>query len=72
MRRKMILGAMKIKETAKNVLLNKHHGINGIVVAAGLCIIALLLCVVMKDTLTTFVNTIGTNLLTKANTILGS
>ena len=36
----------------------------------GLCIIALLLCVVMKDSLTTFIQTIVTAMQTKAADIL--
>ena len=41
----------KVKEHA----LRQEKGIDGILVTVGLCIIALLLCVVMKDSLTTFI-----------------
>ena len=50
--------------------MNKEPGIDGILVTVGLCIIALLLCVVMKDSLASFVQTIVTALETKANSIL--
>ncbi|MCR5499181.1 MAG: hypothetical protein K6F31_02160 [Acetatifactor sp.] len=46
-------------------------GIDGILVTVGLCIIALLLCVVMKDSLSTFIQTIVSSMTTKANGILG-
>ena len=55
----------------KNKVLKKSSGIDGILVTAGLCIIALLLCVVLKDSLTTFITTIVTSLTTKATSILG-
>ncbi len=49
----------------------KSEGIDGLLVTVGLCIIALLLCVVMKDSLTTFITQIVTALQTKAIGILG-
>ena len=55
----------------KNILLKKSSGIDGILVTAGLCIIALLLCVVLKDSLTTFITTIVQSLTTKATSLLG-
>lgn len=55
----------------KKVLIKKSSGIDGILVTAGLCIIALLLCVVLKDSLTTFITTIVSSLTNKATTILG-
>lgn len=55
----------------KKLLLKKSSGIDGILVTAGLCIIALLLCVVLKDSLTTFITTIVNSLTTKATSILG-
>ena len=45
-------------------------GIKKHLVTVGLCIIALLLCVVMKDSLTTFIQTIVTAMQTKAADIL--
>lgn len=49
----------------------KSEGIDGLLVTVGLCIIALLLCVVMKDSLTAFITQIVTALQTKAMSILG-
>lgn len=45
-------------------------GIDGILVTVGLCIIALLLCVVMKDSLQTFIETIVGAMTTEAQNIL--
>ena len=56
----------KVKEHA----LRQEQGIDVILVTVGLCIIALLLCVVMKDSLTTFIQTIVTAMQTKAADIL--
>lgn len=56
----------QVKEHA----LRQEQGIDGILVTVGLCIIALLLCVVMKDSLTTFIQTIVTAMQTKAADIL--
>lgn len=50
--------------------LEKEKGIDGILVTVGLCIIALLLCVVMKNSLATFVTTIVQELTKEAKTIL--
>lgn len=50
--------------------LQKEDGIDGILVTIGLCIIALVLCVVMKDSLATFINTIVSSMTDKANAIL--
>lgn len=64
---KLIKGvAGKIKMAA----MRKEAGIDGILVTVGLCIIALLLCVVMKDSLTGFIQSIVTAMQQKANTIL--
>ncbi|MDE7252097.1 MAG: hypothetical protein K2O32_04065 [Acetatifactor sp.] len=51
--------------------MKKDSGIDGILVTVGLCIIALLLCVVMKDSLDNFIQTIMGELTTKASNILG-
>lgn len=51
-------------------LMRREPGIDGILVTVGLCIIALLLCVVMKDSLKTFIETIVGALQTKASSIL--
>ena len=49
----------------------KSSGIDGLLVTVGLCIIALLLCVVMKDKLEIFIGTIVDALTQKATGILG-
>ena len=51
-------------------MFRKEEGIDGILVTVGLCIIALLLCVVMKDSLSDFIEAIVTALQTRANGIL--
>lgn len=50
--------------------MKKEEGIDGILVTVGLCIIALLLCVVMKDSLATFITTIVEGMTLKAGEIL--
>lgn len=50
--------------------MKKESGIDGILVTVGLCIIALLLCVVMKDSLEAFIQTIVTAMTTEAQKIL--
>ncbi len=62
-----------LEELPKRVIwsaMQKEDGIDGILVTVGLCIIALLLCVVMKDGLTTFINTIVTELTNEAKAVL--
>ena len=58
------------KEKICGAAMEKEAGIDGILVTVGLCIIALLLCVVMKDSLTTFITSIVTSMTKKAQTIL--
>lgn len=60
----------KILGKVKGHAMQREQGIDGILVTVGLCIIALLLCVVMKDSLTTFIQTIVTAMQTKATDIL--
>lgn len=50
--------------------MKKEPGIDGIIVTVGLCIIALLLCVVMRDNLKTFIETIVGSLTDEAQRIL--
>lgn len=73
-RKELIMGcARKFKSAARNLLLqgmNKEAGIDGILVTVGLCVIALLLCVVMKDSLTAFIETIVDALTKEAQKIL--
>lgn len=66
-----------IKNTVKRLAVSlfqkgmkKEQGIDGILVTVGLCIIALLLCVVMKDSLETFIQTIVKAMTTEAEKIL--
>ena len=63
----------KMLNTVKTILkrgMVKEPGIDGILVAVGLCIIALLLCVVMKDSLTAFIQTIVSAMTAQAQQIL--
>ena len=60
----------QIRNTVTEYALRKEPEIDGILVTVGLCIIALLLCVVMKDSLTAFIQTIVTAMQTKAADIL--
>ncbi len=57
-------------EKLRRQALRKEPGIDGILVTVGLCIIALLLCVVMKNSMTSFIQTIVTTLTTEAQKIL--
>lgn len=50
--------------------MKKEPGIDGILVTIGLCIIALVLCVVMKDSLQVFITTIVEAMTTEAQNIL--
>lgn len=60
----------KIWGNVKKHAMQREQGIDGILVTVGLCIIALLLCVVMKDSLTSFIQTIVSAMQTKAADIL--
>ena len=60
----------KVAERFLGFWLKKDAGIDGILVTVGLCIIALLLCVIMKDSLAGFIETIVDAMTTKANEIL--
>ncbi len=57
-------------EQLKRFLWKKEPGVDGILVTVGLCVIALLLCVVMKDSLTGFVQTLVTAMTKEAGDIL--
>ena len=71
MKKKMANMQLKTVELAQKVIHHKSQGIDGILVTVGLCIIALILCVVMKDSLTGFIETIVTAMQNKAIGILG-
>lgn len=62
--------AAGVREKAGRLLARKSDGIDGILVTVGLCIIALVLCVVMKDQLSEFISNIVENMTNKANGIL--
>ena len=70
MKRKMEMVTIKAQTCLQKLLTRKHDGLDGIMVTVGLCIIALLLCVVMKDELADFVGTIVGALETRATGIL--
>ena len=63
-------GISFVVNRVKRAAMTKEPGIDGILVTVGLCIIALLLCVVMKDSLTSFIQTIVTAMQEKAKGIL--
>ena len=50
--------------------MKKEPGIDGILVTVGLCIIALLLCLVMKDSMTAFIQELITAMTNEAKEIL--
>ncbi len=63
----------KIHQVGRSLMkaaVKKEPGIDGILVTVGLCIIALLLCVVMKDSLTAFIKTLVEAMTVKAQQIL--
>lgn len=64
----------EIKEKVKKIFINcvtkKSYGIDGILVTVGLCIIALVLCVVMKDALAGLITDIVSGMTIKAKDIL--
>lgn len=63
--------AKEFGDKVKEVLTKKHSGIDGILVTVGLCIIALLLCLVMREQLSAFITAIVGRLQAKALEILG-
>lgn len=63
---------MKAFEIVVKKAMNKEEGLDGILVTIGLCIIALLLCVVMRDSLTEFIKTIVAEMTVSAKNILGT
>lgn len=68
---------MKIKEKLDGLViwfrycaLKQDDGIDGILVTVGLCIIALVLCVVMKDSLKVFIQDLVKAMTSQAKSIL--
>lgn len=68
--KKAAYGVMGMKERFIRRAMKREAGIDGILVTVGLCIIALLLCVVMKESMSGFIQTIVTSLTTEAQKIL--
>jgi len=60
----------KVNEWKENLWEKKQPGIDGILVTVGLCIIALVLCVVMKTELESFIKGIVSNMTGKAKQML--
>lgn len=60
----------KMEGTCIRFLTAKNSGIDGLLVTVGLCIIALVLCVVMKESLSKFITDIVKSLQDKAVGIL--
>lgn len=73
-KKKLMAGCgMKARKAAERLFakgMKKNAGIDGILVTVGLCVIALLLCVVMKDSLTEFIETIVEALTNEAQKLL--
>lgn len=59
-----------IRKAKEEFCWKKDEGIDGILVTVGLCIIALVLCVLMKDSLSTFITTLVSSMTSKATAIL--
>ena len=73
MKRNWVVIKEKICRAGKGLAkaaIKQEPGIDGILVTVGLCIIALLLCVVMKDSLTAFIKTLVEAMTVKAQQIL--
>ena len=66
LRERMGNAALRMREYA----MTPESGIDGILVTVGLCIIALLLCVVMKNSLSEFIKTIVSSMTKEASDIL--
>jgi len=72
-RKKLYVRKMQMKASLNRVMsaaMQKEPGIDGILVTVGLCIIALLLCMVMKDSLKTFVETLVSAMTEEAKEVL--
>lgn len=68
MKLEMMIG--RGKEKIKKRFLCRRQGIDGILVAIGLCVIGLVLCVILKDPLTDLINTIVTEMTNYAKGVL--
>lgn len=73
MRDSMRVFEIRVKLAAKRLLekgMKKEPGLDGILVTVGLCIIALLLCIVMKNSMTTFIEQLVISMTEEAGKIL--
>ena len=73
MRDQIRIFEIKVKMAAERLLekgMKKEPGLDGILVTVGLCIIALLLCIVMKNSLTTFIEELVKSMTDEAGKIL--
>ena len=71
MKNKILYGMDWLKVKAYTTFTRRRNGVDKVLVTVGMCIIALLLLIVMKDSLTTFITEIFADLTAKAKTILG-
>lgn len=73
MRDQIRIFEIRVKLAAKRLLekgMEKEPGLDGILVTVGLCIIALLLCIVMKNSLTKFIEELVKSMTEEAGKIL--
>lgn len=73
MRDNIRLFEIRVRLAAERLLekgMKKESGLDGILVTVGLCIIALLLCIVMKNSLTTFIEELVKSMTEEAGKIL--
>ncbi len=59
---------MSIKERIAN--LRKHKGVDGVIVTIFLCVIAVVICSIFKDQITTFMTGVMSQLTDKAKAII--
>jgi len=67
---KAMVAGQRIKNEVKDFATRKHEGVDGILVTVGLCIIALVLIVVLKDNLANYVSQLVKSMTDKSETIL--
>lgn len=73
MRDKVRIFEISVKLAVESLLekgMKKEPGLDGILVTVGLCIIALLLCIVMKNKLSDFIGTLVDSMTEEAGKIL--
>lgn len=67
---KVVEAGMNIMGRIKRAALLREEGLDGILVTIGLCVIALVLCAVMKESMSGFITTLTTSMTSKAQTML--